>query len=73
MDVQDVQGEMQLIILLSLSVNLGILLCFGGVGVTGRKEKIGDCEKILRNFLSQSLCVPKAQGALLSGSRLSVP
>jgi len=46
MDVQARrQGELQPLILLSLSVNIAILLCVGGAGVTGGKEKMGECEK----------------------------
>ena len=38
------QGELQHVILLSLSVNISILLCVEGAGVTEGKEKIGECE-----------------------------
>lgn len=46
MDVQARrQGELRHAILLSLFVNIAILLCVGGAGVTGGKEKVEECEK----------------------------
>lgn len=48
------QGELQHVILLSLSVSIAILRCVGGAGVTAGMEKMGECDRKSHRGLSES-------------------